>query len=232
MALDVSKIIQDNLPNTCYSEEVVPKSQIYLHHTAGGANPHNVISGWKTRTDKVSTAFIIAGKPKSTEKFKEGDIIQAFSSKCWGYHLGLKKAIFEKNGLPYKALDKSSIAVEICNWGFLTKEADGTFKNYVGGVVPSDEVVTYTTAYRGHLYYHKYSDAQLLALRDLLIYLCDKYIISKVYNPDMFDISKNALSGKNGIYSHTSVREAGEKQDLNPQPNLVKMLQNIGLNSL
>lgn len=225
--LDISKIIQEPLPAANYYQDVITKKQIFIHHTAGASNAKNVIGGWKTRTDRVATAFVIAGKPSSaTSGFKDGDIYQAFSSKHWAYHLGLKKDVFTEMGVPYLPLDKASIGIEICNWGALTLKADGKYYHYLDKTVPADEVVKLDAPYRGSQYYHKYTDAQLASVKDLLVYLCDKYQIPKTFNADMFDISKNALIAAPGIWTHTSVRK--DKVDCSPQPNLLAMLKGLG----
>jgi hypothetical protein len=183
MALDINKIIQHKLNVGQFFEEEHPKSQFYLHHTAGNSNPFICVDGWNQNTERIGTAFVIAGKPKIGEtKYKDGDIIQCFSSKHWCYHLGVPKETFTKYGIKYQPLDKTSIGVELCNWGQVTKQPNGTFKNYVGGVVPNEDVVDLGKEFRGFRYYHAYSDAQLNSLRDLIIYLCDKYKISKKYN--------------------------------------------------
>lgn len=224
--LDVSKIIQHNLATNFYYTEEIPKKQIFIHHTAGASSASNVIDGWKTRTDHVCTAFVIAGKPSTaTSGYKDGDIYQAFPSKCWAYHLGLKQSVFTAAGVPYIPLDKASIAIEICNWGALTQDASGQYKNYVGGTVPAADVIKLATPYKGSLFYHQYSDAQLAALGDLLAYLCGKYNIPRTFNADMFDISKKALTQTPGIWTHTSVRT--DKFDCSPQPKLIQMLQNL-----
>jgi hypothetical protein len=224
--LDVSKIIQHNLPTTNYLQDEFAKKQIFIHHTAGASSASNVIDGWKTRTDHVCTAFVIAGKSSSaTAGYKDGDIYQAFPSKNWGYHLGLKQDVFTKAGVPYISLDKYSIAIEMCNWGALTPDSGGKFRNYVGGFVDPADAIKLDTPYKGSQYYHKYSDAQLASLSDLLVYLCNKYTIPKTYHADMFDISKNALTQVPGIWTHTSVRT--DKLDCSPQPNLIKLLQGL-----
>lgn len=230
--LDITKIIQFPLPETCYYKEEVKKTSIVIHHTAGSASAKNVIEGWKTRTDKTSTAFVICGKPKATDTFKDGEIYQAFSSKHWGNHLGVQAKHFTPFGLPYKQLNNSSIGIELCNWGWLSKQADGTFKTYVGSAVPKEEVIELPTPYRNYKYYHSYTSNQLISLRDLLIYLCDKYSIDKTFHANMFDVNKEALSGVGGIWSHTSFRPTGEKQDCYPHPQLVNILKTLSSNSI
>lgn len=230
MALDVNKIIQHRLDNGQFFEEEHPKYQFYLHHTAGNSNPFICIDGWNMNQDRIGTSFVIAGKPKQGEtKYKDGDIVQCFSSKHWCYHLGVTKETFTKYGIKYQVLDKISIGVELCSWGQLTKQPDGNFKNYVGGIIPIEDVIDLGTEYRGYRYYHAYSDAQLNSLRDLIIYICDKYNISKKYNEGMFEVHQGCLNGTNGIWSHTSVRK--DKYDLSPQPKLIQMLKSIEQNN-
>lgn len=214
--MDISKIIQHQLPTSNYFQETLPKNQIFIHHTAGNSNAIGVIEDWKWRTDKVATAFVIAGN---------GDIVQAFSSSMWAYHLGLQKSTFSSLGIPYKPLDRTSIAIEVCNWGYLTKAEDGTFRTYVNTKVPIGEVVEIEGGFRGYRYYHKYSDNQLNALEGLLGYLCERYNIPKTFREEMFGISLLVLKGEPGIWGHTSVRS--DKTDCSPQPNLVKMLSNL-----
>lgn len=225
--LDINKIIQLRLPDANYYQEEIPKKQIFIHHTAGASNAINVIGGWKARTDHVCTAFVIAGKPPVGGGFKDGDIYQAFSSKHWGYHLGLKKEVFATNGVPYLPLDKGSIAIEMCNWGALTLKPDGKYYHYLDKTVSAEEVVKLDAPYRGSPYYHAYTDAQLASLKDLLVYLCDKFTIPKTFHPDMFDISKNALTGVPGIWTHTSVRT--DKVDCAPQPKLLNVLKTLNV---
>ena len=44
-------------------------------------------------------------------------------------------------------------------------------------------------------------------------------------NLEEWNISSNALSGKNGIYTHVSYRE--DKSDMHPQAELIAMLQSL-----
>lgn len=227
MALDVSKLIQVNLTYNQYFREENVKSQLYLHHTAGNPSAVNTAKYWQQDATRVATAFIVSGKVKqpNSNNEKDGDIIQCFGSKYWAYHLGLKQEMFNSFGLPYKQLDKISIGIEVCNWGQLTKESDGTFKNYVNGSVPADEVTELETPFKGYKYFHKYTDAQIASLKDLVIYLCDKFSISRAYNDDIFNLNKRAFEGQNGIYTHNSVRK--DKVDIYPCPRMIEMLKSL-----
>jgi len=224
MPLDINKIIQLNFGDDQYFREEVKKVQIFLHHTAGSTSAINTAKGWQGDSSKVATAFVIAGNVKSATE-KDGDIIQCFGSKYWGYHLGVKEEAFTAMKLPYIKLDSRSVAIETCNWGQLMKHADGTFVNYLNGVIPASEVTTLDKPFKGFTYFHKYTDAQIAALKDLLVYLCDKYQISKVYNPDIFDITTRAFKGENGIFTHNSVRT--DKWDIYPCPRMIAMLSSL-----
>ena len=111
----LSEIKQAVFPETQYFKEETAKIQIYLHHTAGSANPNAVFSGWNMNTERIATSFVIGGKPNKSNGYKDGIILQGFSSKYWAYHLGLKKEIFDKHNIPYQSLDKISIGIELCN---------------------------------------------------------------------------------------------------------------------
>lgn len=224
MALDLTKIIQLNFADDQYFKEEIKKVQIFLHHTAGAPSAINTAKGWQADSSKVATAYVIAGNVNNANE-KDGSIVQCFGSQYWGYHLGLKAEAFTKLGLPYKKIDSISIAIEVCNWGQLTKRPDGTFVNYVNGVVAPSEVTTLTTPFKGYTYFHKYTDAQLASLKDLLTYLSSTYAISKTYNPDIFDITPRAFKGENGIFTHNSVRT--DKWDVYPCPRLIAMLKTL-----
>jgi N-acetyl-anhydromuramyl-L-alanine amidase AmpD len=224
MPLDISKIIQMNFGDDQYFRTVENKTQIYLHHTAGGPSAINTAKGWQTDNSHVATAFVIAGNVKSQNE-KDGDIIQCFGSKYWAYHLGVKAEMFSEMKLPYLKLDSTSVAIEVCNWGQLTKQTNGTFLNYLNRVVPPEEVTTLSQPFKGFTYYHRYTDAQIASLRDLLTYLCDKYQISKAFNPDIFDITQRAFKGENGILTHNSVRH--DKWDIYPCPRMIGMLSSL-----
>ena len=87
------KIIWRPLKRDQYFREAVPKKTIFIHHTAGTASPFGVIRYWNQTKAKVGTAFIIAGKPiRSDHNWKDGDLVQAFSSKYWGWHLGVNNS--------------------------------------------------------------------------------------------------------------------------------------------
>jgi N-acetyl-anhydromuramyl-L-alanine amidase AmpD len=215
MELDITKIVQHRLSKDQYVDELTDKRQIYLHHTAGGPDAVAVAKYFNNKVGKVATAFIIGNR---------GTIVQCFSSKNWAYHLGLKQEVFEESGVPYKSLDKISVGIEICNYGPLTKK-NGYYYNYVGGKVDYTEVTILDKKYKGHIYWQKYTDAQIESTRQLLVYLCDQYKIPKTYFATIFDIDKRALKGESGIFTHNSVRK--DKSDIYPCPRMITMLESL-----
>lgn len=214
-------IKQVAFPITQYFQELHPKKQIYIHHTAGNASGEAVFAGWASNTERIATCVSISGKGKNTV---DGQIVQGFSSKFWAYHLGLKQDVFTKAGVKYQSLDKISIGIEICNWGQLTLK-DGKFINYVNREVPADEVCTLEKPYKGYKYYHNYTDAQIESVKELLLLWKETYKIPLSYNEDIWDITPRALKGEAGVFTHNSVRK--DKVDIYPHPKMIEMLKSL-----
>jgi len=218
------KLTQTSFPSTQYIAEEHPKAQIYLHHTAGNANPFGVFTGWASNPERIATCVSIGGKPGTNTNWEDGEVVQGFSSKFWAYHLGLKESTFQSAGVPYKSLDKISIGIEICNWGQLTAR-DGKFYNYVNREVPEEEVCYLNQPYKGFKYFHNYTDAQIAAVKDLLLLWKQRYNIPLTYNQDIWDITPRALKGEAGVFTHNSVRR--DKVDIYPHPKMIQMLQSL-----
>lgn len=216
-------IIQVPLPDGEYVKEEHPKKQIYLHHTAGNASGVNTIKNWgRDSRGRIATCVCI-----SNTGAKEGDgvIAQAFSSRYWAYHLGIKRSTFQAYDIPYQRLDKIAIGVEINAWGWL-EEKNGKFYNYVDRTVPKEEVCELETPYKGHRFYHRYSDEQIRSVENLLRYWNEIYGIPLDYSEeDMWSVSKKALRGEAGLYTHNSVRK--DKTDIFPQPEMIEMIKSL-----
>jgi N-acetyl-anhydromuramyl-L-alanine amidase AmpD len=215
MELDISKIKQVRLKESQYFAEESAKTQIYLHHTAGNGNAEAVSRYWNGTSDRVATAFVVG---------QDGLIVQCFSSKHWAWHLGISKAEFKGQGAKYQNLDKASVGIEVCNWGYL-KEKDGKFYNYVNARVPESMVTTLDEPYKGFKHWYKYTDAQIESTRQLLVYLCDTYNIPREYRAQIFSLDKEAFKGTPGIYTHNSVRK--DKSDIYPCQRMIQMLENL-----
>jgi hypothetical protein len=121
-------------------------------------------------------------------------------------------------------LNKQSIGIELCSWGALTFKL-GKYYNVMNHEVPKENVVSYLHPFNEVKYFEKYTVKQLDSLRNLLKYLCLTYNIPKSYNFDMWQISRSALSGNQGIYTHLSFRR--DKSDCHPQKELVELLKNL-----
>jgi N-acetyl-anhydromuramyl-L-alanine amidase AmpD len=195
-----------------YIKEETKKTQIYLHHTAGNSSARNTVNWWNSNSDRIATAYVIDGS---------GEILNCFDDKYWAYHLGLKQEIFTANNIPFKWLDKISIGIEVCNWGYLTKKKDG-FYNYVGKRVNDNEVTELAKPFKGFKFWHSYTDAQIQSIFQLLQNLCLKHDIRNTFS-DNWAIDKNALNGISGIYTHNSVRV--DKSDIYPNPKLIEILK-------
>jgi N-acetyl-anhydromuramyl-L-alanine amidase AmpD len=208
-------IEQYNFSSNQYIQEEFPKTQIYLHHTAGGPDALNVFKGWEQNSERIATCVAISNN---------GKIIQGFSSKFWAYHLGLKEDTFRRNNVPYISLDKYSIGIEICNWGQLTLK-NGKFYNYVNREIPSSEVCELQTPFKGHKYYHNYTDAQIESTKDLLLSWKERYNIPLTYNEDVWDITPRALKNQKGVFTHNSVRT--DKVDVYPHPKLIEIWKSL-----
>lgn len=225
MSLDVSKIKQVPLPETQYIKEETKKHQIVLHHTAGNSSAPGTIKMWANDDrGRIATCVVISGKGQSKDTY-DGEICQAFSSKHWAYHLGIKTEVFKSKGLPQIAIDKHAIGIEICSWGPLEKRGD-KFYNYVDREMPADQVTKLETPYKGHTYYHRYTDAQIESVKNLLLYWRDIHGINLTYHEDdMWTVSTRALKGENGLYTHNSYRK--DKTDIHPCPRMIAMLKSL-----
>jgi N-acetyl-anhydromuramyl-L-alanine amidase AmpD len=223
--LDTTKIKQIPMKESQYIKEETKKVQIVLHHTAGNSSGPATIKMWDADDrGRIATCVTISGNGLSKDTF-DGEICQAFSSKYWAYHLGIKPDVFRAMKVPYQSIDRISIGIEICNWGPIRK-VGSKFLNYVNREVPSSQVCELEKPYKGHKYYHAYTDAQIESVRQLLVYWSEIYGIPLTYNAtDMWDVSANALSAKPGVYTHNSYRR--DKTDISPQPKMIAMLESL-----
>ena len=219
----IKSIHQLPLNSDEYMQEECAKYQIYLHHTAGNASGRATMRNWDSdKRGRIATCVTISNT--GAKDSPDGEIVQGFSSKYWAYHLGLKQDHFKAFNAPYKQLDKYSIGIEICAWGPLTLK-DGKFYTYVNTVVPADQVCELEEPFKGHKYYHKYSDAQIESVKNLLLYWNEVYDIPLDYNEDIWGLTERAFTMEPGVYTHNSVRK--DKSDVFPQPELIAMLKSL-----
>lgn len=202
------------MPDQQYIKQVTPKSQIFLHFTAGGPSAKNTINYWTSDPSQVATAYVIDGD--------SGLACQAFHPDYWGWHLGVKGT----NG----KLDKASIGIEICSYGPLVKKGNDYFAwpNNYNTKVNESNVYTLDVPFRGYSYYYKYNDKQLENIEKLLLFLVEKYKIKVQENFDINWLEYNPeLISKclPGIWSHSNVRK--DKFDTYPDAKLFEILNRI-----
>lgn len=228
MSSILDKITMVALTDDQFYNEDKPKTQIYLHHTAGNANPYSTMKHWRSTSERVATAFIVGGKFYKTvdaDVWKDGEILQAFGSGKWAHHLGLTKEQLKGSKKTNLQLNQNSIGIEICNWGQLTKTARG-FETWAKTLIPESEVVEYTSPYKGFKFYHRYTTAQIDTTKELLEFLCQRWGIPTNYKGNtMFFVDNRALRGESGVWTHTSVRP--DKFDCHPQKELIDALSSL-----
>ena len=212
-----------------YEEEHF-KNQIYIHHTVSSHNIKGVIGWWKELAEKsgkqvlISTPYIIDDK---------GRIEELYDPKYWAYHLGVKGGLTPK-------LDKQSIGIELTNAGPLIVKDGKYYSESLQKYFDEKDVAVSLdrkgnpAPYKGYLYWEKYTDKQLTALRDLLLYLIENnnirfrfrgnFLYGKNWDA-FFDLNQNALQGKVGVYTHNSVRL--DKSDISPQEGIFKMFSSV-----
>lgn len=228
-SLDLKEIIPVDFPENRYFRTQTNKKQIVLHHTVSGLGVDGDISWWIKDTQRIATSIIVDWK---------GDKYQLFSSKYWAHHLGVKIDDFTRNGVKgttNEKLNKESIGIEIDAWGGLIKykeswypaKWDDKLKQNIANlkVKPIKDVVIFPNGYRGFYGFEKYTDEQIEAVRKLLIYFGETHDIPLKYNDGMWDVSKDALGGKSGVWSHTSYRR--DKSDCYPDERLISMLKTL-----
>lgn len=199
------------LDSNQYLKQSTKKDKIFIHFTAGGPSASNVIKYWDSDEPRVATAFVIDGNT--------AEAYECFHPDYWSFHLGVKGT----NG----ALDKSSIGIEICAWGPLTKKGD-KFYTYVNTEVSADQVYELDVPFRGFKYFHKVSDAQLNTVEQLLEFLISEYQIpvQTSFDKSWFEFNQELINKKTpGLWTHTNVRK--DKSDMYPDQRLIDMLNRL-----
>ena len=205
-----------------------PKTQIYLHHTAGNQNIKRTIEIWNQGTTHVSTHYITNNS---------GEVEQLYIDEYWANHLGVKGITFTSLKIPYRNLNKYSLGIELSAFGGVTLKG-GVYKTIYNSTLPESSVAQPINAfgkpmtYKGYAYYEKYSNAQIANVKNVVTGWMNKYSIpfnydwNELFNPNT--LSTKALKGEKGVYTHNSVRTG--KQDIFPQKELIDMLKSIATN--
>lgn len=216
--LIIGDIVQIDFPAEQYYKNKTDKNQAVLHHTVSGQGVRGDVGTWLRNTVRVATHVIIG---------QDGIISQCYSTRFWAHHIGVKSYQLRKEGLTgseNKGLNMHSVGIEIDSYGGLKKK-NGIWKNVYGGTIADNMVVEYPDGYRGYYGYEKYTEKQIIATMSFLIYLNKTYGISLHYHEEMWDVSKKALSGENGVWTHNSYRS--DKSDCHPQVELIEALKSL-----
>ena len=202
----------------------------FIHHTAGWDNPYSTIRSWNNdKRGRVATQYVIGGTNVKGKPSKyDGVVVECFPNNYLGWHLG-KVGNFK--------ISKMSGGVELNNFGYL-RESKGKYYTYVGTEVKPEFVCDLGYTFRGHQYWHAYSDKQIESLRLLILHLRKIYpemdldngipkMLKEGVDPKIaFEFNDDAYNAKQfGLWSHTNVRK--DKFDCFPQPELVEMLKNL-----
>ncbi len=215
------------------------KEWVFLHHTAGWQNPYKVITDWAgDKRGPVATEFVVGGASIKGDNDKfDGEIVQAFPTGGYGWHLGVGNTTMHRN----------SVGVEVCCFGQLTeggytKEVDGAnvwipkttgkYYTYVGTEAHPNQIEKLPQPFRGFSHWHRYSNTQLVALKELILYIASRDSIDvrkglpeliKEKGAQAFDFCDvNHVSTHPGLWCHANVSTS--KVDMFPQPELMDML--------
>ncbi len=210
------EIIKKYLTNGQYLTAEYEKNAIFLHHTAG-LTAEGAWSWWNQTPERVGTPYIVD---------RNGLVVETFDPKYWAFHLGL---VGDDN-----FHEMHSVNIELVAGGQLY-EKDGEFYFYplypntqYYTKIPKEDVFTLVNPWRGHIYYHKYTDAQLETLKELIPYivgLFPKIVIQSPLGP-FYDFNPEIVEKhKEGLWSHSTVRE--NSADIFPYPPLLETLDQI-----
>ena len=239
-ALDLKKYF---MPVGEYIIGPTDKDWIFLHHTAGWQSPYQTIDGWKADArGPVGTEFVLGGQSiRGTDIQFDGELVQAFPQGGYGWHLGIGNS----------EMHRCSVGIEICNFGYLEiggyhkfvngkmewiKKLPGHLYNYVGTEAHENQVVELKEKFRGHKFWHAYSEKQIEKLKLWIQWVADRdginpkkglvELIHRVGAHKAFDTcDPNMCAAQKGLWLHTNVVLG--KVDLFPQQEVVDMLVSL-----
>jgi hypothetical protein len=189
--------------NTCKNDEP-KKTKVFLcsspslpSHMAAWNSfqmaPHNL--GYPS-----AVAWIVDG---------DGQCVSAFEDKYWSYFVGIQDPTLAHAHLH----DRESVAIEIANQGPLTLGHDGkTLTWNPPANLPfctldqTDRYVKLETPFRGISYFARFTDAQVAAVVELVVDICNRFKIPKVLPPvaKRFEFDIPYFAGFAGVVSHVN----------------------------
>ena len=246
---DLSENHVDNSDTISYKQYFLPKDEylagptkkeyLFLHHTAGGHNPYQVVDMWARDTrGRIATEFVLGGPACNGKDDRyDGELVQCVPAGGYGWHLG-------DNGSMH--MHKHSVGIEVCNYGYVTKggyqkgntwiaKDANKYYNYGGGEVIESHTTTLPKIFRGHSTWHRYSNKQLEMLKDSILFIANrdnidihKGLIQEIKSKGAagFEFNEDAYYGRvKGMWTHTNTRK--DKVDMFPQPELIDMLLSL-----
>ena len=214
------EVFQYFMPTNEYHQGPIEPEWIFLHHTAGWHIPYNTIKYWDSdKNGAIGTEFVMGGQSvKGNDSNYDGEVVQAFPHKNWGYHLG-------DNGS--QQMHVHSIGMEVCNFGYVVNG-----KTWANVEVNDSQIVTLDRPFRGYSHWHRYSDNQLKSLQHWLKFIANRDNINireglpqliKDEGRKAFEFNIDAYQGQiKGVLTHTNTRK--DKFDMFPQAELMDML--------
>lgn len=182
-----------------YFQQVTNKNKICLHYTAGGT-AQGAIDWWNDPANGnvgVSTHYVID---------RDGQIYQYIPMKYWAYHAN--------NGV----INKTSIGFEIVAYGWLTRDANGVYRNSNKKIMSSQQVFDNGSVFKQHRYFHKILDVQWSSIKWLIGQINKTYPIGRRFGVDLPQgQTTNLLYAKNewsGITTHAMTSK--QRQDIPP----------------
>lgn len=211
------------LPKGEYKPGPTNKEYVFLHHTAGWHNPYKCIDQWgRDSRGAVATEFVLGGQSvKGNDDSYDGLMLQCIPEGGYGWHLG-------KNGSQH--MHTHSVGIEVCNFGYVVNG-----KTYAGTTVHESQIVKLDKPFRGHQYWHRYSDCQIEALKQWILFIAERDNIDvrkglveeiRAKGADGFEFNEDAYYGRvKGLWTHTNTRR--DKTDMFPQQELIDMLMSL-----
>ena len=208
------------LPKDEYIQGPTKKEYLFLHHTAGWHNPYKTVDDWaRDNRGRIATEFVMGGRSvRGDDDQYDGEVVQCIPRGGYGWHLG-------KNGSQY--MHTHSVAIEVCNFSYAK---DGL--TYVNTPIQPEQLIELPAPFRGHKFWHAYSDRQIEMLKLFILWIAERDtidvqdgIIAEIKQKGMeaFEFNEDAYTGKiKGMWSHTNIRK--DKYDMFPQENLIDML--------
>ena len=209
-------IVKKYLTNGQYLTQKFEKISQFLHHTIS-TNAMSAWRWWNATPERVGTPYIID---------RDGSIIECFDPRMWAYHLGIKG---DDN---YH--EKHSINTELVSAGPLRFE-NHEFRFYPlwpnkirWTAIPEEEVHIFSKPWKGHLYWHLYTEDQLESLKWLIGRNALDFPNLGIENDieSIFEYNEDVVKKHlPGIWAHCTVRK--DKSDVFPYPPLIKALKEV-----